>query len=134
MIPSAEQVVGDYLREHAGVAALGARIVGTTPRDTDQPWVRITLLGDPSVDDPADHLVAGYLQLDCYAGRDGGQAEADMLRRTVRAALGDIATASHVDAVVTGATVGGTLRLPDQDFEPARERYVVSATVWLHEA
>jgi hypothetical protein len=37
LIPDGEQVVGDYLREHPSVVALGARVAGRTPSTMTQP-------------------------------------------------------------------------------------------------
>ncbi len=131
MIPDPEAVLTTYLTDVAG--ALGGTVRGKTPKDTTDPWVRLTLLDAPSTDGgEADHLIAAYLQLDCYAGSDGGHAAASLLARTVREALVTITDGDHGDVVVTGAKLGGYQRLPDTDFEPARERYVLSATVWLH--
>lgn len=134
MIADAEELLTTYLAARETVAALGARIVGETPADRDTPWVRITQLDaqqDPS--SRHDHLVAFFMQLDCYAGKAGGQEEASLLRRTVRAALQDIASAAHADGVVvTGARVNGDTRIPDHDFKPVRERFVLAVTVWAH--
>lgn len=139
MIVDGEKVISRYLRgrleadEDAGIAA--TRVVGKTPSDLAAAWVRITELDAPQ--DPSsqfDHLVAFYLQLDCYASATGGQPQAKLLARTVRAALLDAPAASHTDCVVTSARVNGFSRVPDTGIEPARERVIITATIHAHPA
>lgn len=135
LTPDGEKLVSDFLRDHPDLAELGARVVSKTPPDRATPWVRVTQLdAGQATRDPSDHLVEFFLQLDCYAGADGGKPQASLLTRTARAALQTIAQASHADAVVTGCRISGAARVPDTDFEPARERFVLTATVWAHAA
>jgi hypothetical protein len=130
VIADCEAVIGDHLR--SALSVLAVPVVGRTPNDTDEPWVRVTLLDAPSEGSEADHLVGAYVQLDCFAGRDGGQEEASLIARTVREALRTIAAASHSGATVNGSVIDGYARIPDTEFEPARERFTVTATVYLH--
>jgi len=135
LAPYAEKVISDYLREDPGVAALvDRRVVGKTPASTDNPWVRVTELDDRAVGGSrSDHLHEFYFQFDCYAGKDGGQPEANLLKRTVRKALVEMSEADHEGAVVSGVDIRGSARLPDDDVdEPARERFVLTANVWMH--
>lgn len=133
MVPDGEAVIGDYLRNHAAVKALGARVLGQTPGDTTAPWVRVTQLDNPAVGDSrSEHLIEWFGQLDCYAGKDGGQAGASLLMRTVREALGVAYLADIEGAVVTGVRFVSCPRIPDTDFEPARERYALSVIAWMH--
>lgn len=128
MIPSAEKIVSAYLR-----SITGERVVSVTPVETLEPWIRVTLLADPSTDGGvADHLIEAMLQVDCFAGESGGQGTVDLLRRTVRESFTTMHTASHTGAVVTGCEVTGTARIPDVAFEPAMERYAMTVTVWMH--
>lgn len=133
MIPDIEKIVGGYLRTHADVVALGARVVGKTPQGTDTPWIRLTQLDDRAVGGHrSDHLIEYLLQLDIYAGKDGGQPEASLLNRTVREALRTM-PGVHADATITGVDFVSAPRIPDDDdFEPARERYIRTVIVWAH--
>lgn len=135
-IPDGELIVGGYLRTHADVEALGTRIVGETPASIAGSWVRLTQINAPS--DPrsrVDHLVAFYFQFDCYSsklGIDGSpQKEAALIGRTVRAVLQTMPDAI-LDAVVTRVLINGDARIPDAQLEPARERRIITATVWMH--
>ena len=133
MIPDGELIVGRYLREHPDVEALGAKVVATTPDDHDDPWCRIIQLDAHTVGDSrTEHLIEWMGQLDCYAGATGGQAEASILARTVRAALATMYEADHEGAVVTGARFLSCPRLPDLAWEPARERFALTTVVWMH--
>lgn len=133
LLPDAEALIGTYLRQHPDVQALGARVIGRTPKDTSEPWVRIQQFDNPAVGDSrTEHLIAWFGQFDCYAGKVGGQEEASLLTRTVRGALAVMHEASHDGAVVTGVRFVSCPRIPDEDFEPARERYLLSAEVFLH--
>jgi hypothetical protein len=129
LVPYAEKLISDHLREHPDLVALGARVVGKTPGDTDAAWVRVTQLGGQG--GFPDHLVEFYFQFDCYAGTAGGQPEANLLARTVRAVLGEIAGV-HAEGTVSGVTINGAARVLDTDFEKARERFILTATIWAH--
>lgn len=98
-------------------------MVGKTPESLTAPWVRVTELDSPQVNQP-DHLVEFMIQLDCYAGATGGQPEATNLARAVRAVLGTLPNA--------GVRMLGGPRGLDTDIEPARDRKIVVALVWLH--
>lgn len=133
LAPDAEKIISGYLRTAPAMTALSARVVGKTPATTTDPWVRVTQLDDRAVGGHrSDHFHEFYLQFDCYAGHDGGQPEASTLARTVRALLVD-APAASLDAVVNGVDIRSQARIPDSDVdEPARERFVITALVWMH--
>lgn len=129
----AKKIVSDFLRTHEAIAAFDARVVGKTPKQTTQPWVRVTLIdaqGDRR--SRADHLIDFLLQCDCYAGTEGGQPEADRLALAVRAALHDDLPGERGDAVVTAVLITGHGDRLDTDFEPARPRVIVDASVFAH--
>lgn len=133
---NAEAIVGSYLRDHADVKALGARVVGEPPGDgeRDTLWVQIVQqdASNRTRINRVEHLVAYWLQLDCYAGASGGQAEARSLMATVRAALVTLPSATLEDAVVTDVEILSNPRIPDRDMEPARQRYIIDAEVYAH--
>lgn len=133
---NAEAIVGSYLRDHADLKALEARVLGQTPSTTDKPWVRITQhhASNATGTRKVEHLVAYWLQLDCYAGAKGGQAEAVALNAAVRAALVAITAASLEGAVATDVEFLSNPRIPDDAIEPARERFVLDAEIYLHPA
>lgn len=127
MIPDAEAVITAYLD-----AEMTTRIVPRTPSSTGDPWVRVTLLYDDSTDGGViDRSIEFTLQLDCFAGRNGTQGTAALIYRQVREKMAAIAGVRS-GVVVSGCEVAGNGRSPDPTFEPAMERYIATATVWMH--
>lgn len=137
LIPDPEKVVADYLREIPDILAIteDRRVGSTTPKSgTDKPWVRYTVIDDSAVGGHrSDHLTGAYLQFECYAGKDGGQPEASLLARTLRAALTALGRGegSVSGATVSGVEIRGFSRQPDTQLND-RQRFIVSAMVWLH--
>lgn len=127
MIVDSERMVTDFLRNHPDI---DAHILTLPPETTEDSWVMVTQLGASQTDLP-DHLVAFYLQFDCYAGRTGGPKEANDVGRAVRAALREL-NGSQTGGVVSGVQIEEDRRLPDDTFEPARQRRLLSATLWIH--
>lgn len=137
LIPDVEKVVSDFLRQHPSIQALDARVVGKTPRRTDTPWIRVVRLdGNAETTSQVEHLIDFMLQIDCYARKEemgeSSQPEANLLGRTARAVLHEMPAAAHDGAVVTSVRIVGDARIPDQDFEPARERVTLTAIVHIH--
>lgn len=123
-----EKLVADYLRD-----ALEVRVVAKTPDHRDERWVKLTMIGAPS--DPVssvDHLVEYFVQLDSYAGGEGGQPEAMETAIAVRGALHAMPDQGFDDAVVSSVRFSSMNRLPDVAFEPARERVVLDALIHAH--
>ncbi len=110
-------------------------MVGKTPGSQVEPWVQVTWLSATNAAMlPVDHLTTSLVQLDCYAGKEGGQPEAKLLARTVRAALDVMPDSDFEDIEVTAVRFVGFLRAPDiEGYEPARERVILTAEVTAHE-
>lgn len=124
-----ESLLTTYLK-----AETGERIVGETPSTTTEPWVKITLLDTYDRTRPVDRLNRFVVQLDCYAGTNGpaGQGEAQGIASTVREFLLTMPGEEFTDVVVTNAIVRGPRRIPDMEFKPARQRYIVEAELDVH--
>lgn len=137
MQPDTEKLIGIYLRAQSAVTNLvGQRVSGKHPRNTATPWVKVTQIGDTAVTSRPLHLYEVRLQLDCYGGDDDATSheEASELARTVRQELSEAPDSSHTGAVISHVTFGPMSRIPDTDFEPARERFVLDANIFIHEA
>lgn len=138
LIPEADALVAGWLRAHPAIVDLDANVAGTLPDTITRPWIRITSFGpDDDAASRLEHLLDFFLQLDCYAGaaatRAGeGQGEASALARTARAVLKAMQGQTADGVVVTQVRFGGMPRIPDTDFEPARERYVLDVFVRMH--
>ena len=134
MLPDPEMLLASYLRSRDQVTEITDRIGTRTPPSTDLPWIRIlTLDATPAPTSRALHLAPALLQVDCYAGsqRDGAQAQASLLARTVQQVIHEMPASEHDGAVITSARASFR-RLPDPDLEPARERYIVEAILVMH--
>lgn len=129
MILSMEEVATTYLEGREDVLAA---IVSVTPPSVDDAWVKVTQI-DPQDLSPevGDYFVSHLIQFDCYAGKEGGKDEADLLTRTVRAALREMRDGVE-GAVVSQVTFTSCPYLPDPDLEPARPRYSLSADIYAH--
>lgn len=134
LTPDIEAVIRDYLLGVPEVEAIVAgRVVLKTPEETGDPWVRIFQIEAPRAGkSTADHLIAYYVQVDCYSGTEGELEDASLLTRTVRAALTEMHEHDHEGAVVTGSRIHRARRFPDRDFTPPADRYMLTATVWAH--
>lgn len=124
-----EAVVATYLRD------LDFRARATPPDESNrgEPWIQVELVSGPSDDViPVDWFVAFTVQLACYAGRSGGQPEANRQGFGVRAALDLMPKVAFDDAVVTAVKFVGMNRTPDEHMEPARERYMLDALIHAH--
>lgn len=129
MIPDAEAVANAYLAEVLDIDRIGA----STPTDLAQPWIRTTLINGPkeAKSTPA-HLMIFHLQFDCYAGAGRNKrAEASDLARGVWDALESIA-GKRSGVTVNGAQLIGIKPMPDDSIEPARDRFIVEANVYMH--
>lgn len=128
LIPDVEKILSAHLRDETG-----ERIVGKTPENTDDAWVRLTKLDARAVGgDRHEHLIEAFVQLDCYASEAGGQPEANTLGRTIRASLVDAPNQSHEGATITGVEIRSDRRSPDPAFSPSRERIILTALAWMH--
>lgn len=137
-LPDVEALVGGWLTADPDFAALDARVAARTPDSMTRPWIRVTLLAQ--TDDLAsglDYLVDFTLQLDCYAGATAqaaftGRQEAWRLAATARSVLKGRQGTQADGVAVTRVAFTGHARAPDAMFEPARERYILTAEVMLH--
>jgi hypothetical protein len=132
-IPNAPRLIADYLRANGF-----ARVRSKAPADTDRSsaWIQLRVLDGTDQTEDADHLIGFLVQLDCYAGASGGQPEAWNNARTVRRLLKLMPEAEVDGAVVTAARLVNMAEVIDTDpsFEPARDRVILTARVYMHNA
>jgi hypothetical protein len=140
LIPDIERVVGDHLRDQAEIAAFDARVAGQIPRSFTRPWIRLTVLD--ATDKAAvfgvgvEHLISFMLQVDVWAGStpEHAQAEAGGLARTARAVLCDMRGQTVDGVVIADVRVMSHARIPDEAFDPWRERHILTAEIHAHNA
>lgn len=94
-----------YLKGHSSVSALAGTRVSDRAKGSVWPQVTVTSFGGREVVAPGgrvSHLDELYLQVDAWGEHAvNDQATTQLLARTVRAALLDMASASHALGVVT---------------------------------
>lgn len=139
VILDAEQLVGDWLREHADIIALDARVAGNTPDTLTRPWIRVTQLDAPDEGAGLEHVIDYIVQCDCYAGSDAmrafdGQATAKLLAATARAVLKATQGTTSDGAVISRVRFSSHLRAPDTTMEPAMQRVILTAELLMHPA
>lgn len=133
MIADAKQLVGDYLRTHPDIVGLDARVSVKMPSNPDQAWVKLSELASNDHSADTDHLVSHLLQMDCYAAKGDGAIEANLLGRTVRAALRDLEPADVPGWTPSVVMVNGPRDLGvATEFEPAKDRTMVEAEILFH--
>jgi Protein of unknown function (DUF3168) len=132
-ILNAEKIVGAYLRQQPAIEELKASVLGATPDSTANPWIRVTLIDVDNYSGTrrVEYLMGYYLQLDCYAGATGGQAEAWALATAARSALVAAPNADIVGALVTDVEFRTMPRSPDPELQPTRDRYIIDLMVTM---
>jgi hypothetical protein len=127
LLPSVEILTVAHLKAHPDVAALVGTRVGTELYAGTQPAVWLSLVtGEERF---RNHLAAQLVDVRSYGGT---KAQADVLARTVHAAMHAM-PGSHAQGIVTA--VGATAMpgwIPDEGFSPPRPRYVGTYVVTLH--
>jgi len=146
VMPDTLEVVQGYLLSVAEVTALVGTRVRVNTTDTTWPSVRISAL--TSVEAVPRRLDRSLIQVDCWAAPPDstaltlGDETAQLVARTVKAALVDIAGYVHPEqrpdqpwmvptAVVTGCDTPAIRYQPDDSREPVIPRWVVSAAIYL---
>lgn len=125
MIPDSQRIVADFLREN------GIRAAVKPPSSTKTSWVMVTEIAAPQMPgSPADAIVTFIMQLDCYAGEDvrgeiHGAPEANDLCRTVRDLLQALPQEEIADADVSAVRVTNQFPQRDEDYKPARDRWIL---------
>lgn len=132
-IVNAEAILGTYLRNQPAIKGLQASVLGKTPDSTSKPWIRVTLIDVDNYSSTrrVEYLMGYYLQLDCYAGATGGQAEAWALATAARSALVAAPAADIAGALVTDVEPRTMPRSPDPEVQPTRDRYIIDVMVTM---
>ena len=94
------------------------------------PYVTVAQLGgrSPSAAPRVDQTL---VQFDVWAG---SSAQGSLVARTLRAALVDLHNTVRAGTVLSISARTSPAYLPDRDYTPARDRYIVEAVVTAHVA
>ena len=126
--PNMEALVSAFLRDQTEMTDLVEdRTYTVIPKDATYPLVRVTQLLDTPAGAPL-YAVAFDMYVEAFGG---SKAEAWRIASTARALI-DVRLLGDYPGfgVVNGSTPGSLLDQPDEDFTPAKPRWVFYATVY----
>lgn len=128
LLPDVERLLTTFLRAQSEVSSLAGSRVGTEAFTTF-PFVRVRRVGGfPALSRPLQ-VDRPLVQIEGYAETKGA---ARLLTETCRAVIAERIVGTHATGVVSGATFGALLWLPDEDFTPPKPRYIADCTLTLH--
>lgn len=129
-MPDAEALLSAFLRDQASIEALVAeRVYTAVPKDPQFPLLMVRRVSGAPVGSRPLHLDAPLMQLDAYGGT---KKVAQQIAETARDVIARSLEGVHAQGVVTGVSFGPMSWLPDGDYSPAKQRYVVDVTVFVH--
>lgn len=126
--PNMEALVSAFLRDQAEMTDLVEdRIYTAIPKDAEYPLVRVVQLLDTPAGAPL-YAVGFEMQVEAFGG---SKADAWRIASTARALI-DVRLSGDYPGfgVVNGSTPGALLDLPDEDFKPAKPRWLFTSTIY----
>lgn len=126
--PNMEGLLSAFLREQVEVVDdVADRVYTSIPKDPTYPLVRVTQLLDTPNGAPL-YAVAYQMQVEAFGG---SKADAWRIASNCRAAIDARLSGDYPGwGVVNGSTPGSLLDLPDEDFTPAKPRWLFTSTVY----
>jgi len=123
-----EALVSAFLRDQPELVDLVAdRVYTAIPKDATYPLVRVVQLLDTPAGAPL-YSVAFDMQVEAFGG---SKADAWRIASTARALIDARLLGDYPGfGVVNGSTPGALLDLPDEDFTPAKPRWLFSSTIY----
>lgn len=134
--PNMEALVSDFLRNQPELAALittqssgEVRVYTALPKDRTFPLVRVTQLLDTPAGAPL-WAIAYEIQIDAWGG---SKADAFRIANLCRALIDSRLAGEYAGrGIVNGSSPGALLDLPDEDFLPAKPRWLFTSTIHAH--
>lgn len=126
--PNMEGLVSRFLRDQDILAPwIGDRVYTALPKGVKFPAVRVTQLIDQPTSVPL-WSVAVTIQVEAWGGQ---KYQAWRIAATCRALIDAGIVGVHDGfGVVNGSTPGPLLDLPDEDFSPAKPRWLFTSTIY----
>lgn len=123
-------LVGFYREQYEMTALLPAtQIRGQSGDDPTFPLVRITRISDTAFVAEPPILDQVVVQIDCWGGNN---RQAERIAATAKATLAMRGPGyGNDEGWITKVVTQGMGNLPDEDYEPVRERYVLQMAVWV---
>lgn len=131
ILPNMEAVLSQFYRDQPEVSDLvGDRVYTAIPKGAGgAPLVRVTLIGDEKVTSRPLWIFRAQIQTEAYGGT---KAQAHELARTLEGCLHARAIGVQDTAVIVGVDGGPMIDLPDEEYEPARPRFLFTSTITAH--
>ncbi len=132
ILPNWEKVVTDFLRAQAELLArIGDRVYTAIPKGATYPLVRVTQITDEKMTSEPLWGVEAIIQVEAYGGT---KATASGVARLCEGLLAARVRGTYADenAVVSGFSGGGMQDLPDDEYEPAKPRFVFTCSIFGH--
>lgn len=126
--PNMEALLSAFLREQPElVDDVADRCYTAIPKDAIYPLIRVTQLLDIPAGAPL-YAVQYRMQVEAFGG---SKDVAWRIASTARALIDARLTGDHPGfGVVNGTSPGELLDLPDEDFTPAKPRWLFSSTIY----
>lgn len=135
LLPDVEELLVAFHLDQAEILAFFAddtphdRVYSVLPKEKVFPLLRITRFGGtPRFDRPL-YLDQPTVQIDAFGGP---KKLAFQLAETSRAVMARRLVGTHATGVVTAVRFGALAYAPDDEFAPARPRYLYTATITTH--
>jgi hypothetical protein len=124
VLPNLEALLSAFLRDQPELDGVDVRTVfGDT---VAYPAIRITLIADEKVTSEPLWIVRGSLQIEAYADR---KAEAYSTAAMAEGVIAARVKGEHATGIVAGVDIAPKIYLPDDEYEPAKHRYITGCTL-----
>lgn len=128
ILPNMEAVTSSFLREQPEIQALipdgdrDARAYTAIPKAATYPLIRVTLIVEEKMTSRPLWVFRSTMQVEAYGGN---KAQAHQLARTAEGVIAArFDESDHGDFVCAGVDMGSIEDIPDDEFEPARPRFL----------
>lgn len=128
ILPNMEAVLSEFYRDQPEIEDLiGDRVYTAIPKGAGAaPLIRVTLIGDEKVTSRPLWIFRAQMQTEAYGGT---KAQAHELARLAEGTLHARAIGVLPGAVIVGVDGGQMIDLPDEEYEPARPRFLFTSTI-----
>lgn len=127
ILPNMEAVLSQFLRDQPEVVDLiGDRVYTALPEGVTFPAVRVTQILDRKITTRPLWVAEFVMQVEAFGG---SKAQAWTLAATCEGLIAARMVGTHPGAVVAGVDPGSLEDLPDDEYEPARPRFLFLSTI-----
>lgn len=136
ILPNVEAFTSQFLRDQPEVGdaltAAGGDADGVftaIPKRPTYPLVRVTAITENKLSTRPLWIFRATVQIEAFGGT---KAQAHEIGRTCEGVMAARMIGVQDDAVVVGVDHGAFIDLPDETFEPAKPRWILTSTITAH--